>query len=217
MSIIDILLYKTTLTAIIAFTLLSIAIEIVGWKFQLLVQDISFNMWLLERIFIPLARAISLMIFILLCYPLLFGITVAPPLNSLLLEGSHRINVLMNVLFVLPLLFSIIPVLGKMPALLLPIQGIAGSTLVFSWMQAALPSAHAIHFIPDFSILALMFIMAFVSHQFAKWVSTSVAEYVDQRFEITDSNKIIYRIAIVITQLPVILIYTQGLGTQLSG
>jgi len=215
MPIIDILFNKTIIAAILIFTLLSITIEIIGWKLLLYFQDANVNEWMLERIFIPLARAIALMIFILLCYPILFGITQAPSLESLLTSGSHRINLLMNVLFVLPLMFSLVPVFGRIPALLLPIQGIAGSTLVFSWMQAATPHSREIHYIPGLSIVIVILLMALITHRLAKWLSVFISDYINDRYQILDSEKIIYRILIVATQLPVILVYTRGLGAQL--
>jgi len=215
MPIIDILFNKIILTAILIYTPISIAIEIISSKLVLYFQDTAANEWMLERIFIPLARAIGLMIFILLCYPILFGISQAPPLISLITTGSHRIHLLMNILFVLPLLFSLIPFFGKIPALLLPIQGIAGSTLIFSWMQAAMPHPREIHYVPSFSILLTILLMAVVTHTIAKWLSEIVANHINDRFQIVDSEKITYRILIVTTQLPVVLVYTRGLGAQL--
>ena len=106
MSAIEILLNGKIITAIILFTLFSIVVEILARKILNMLDEVSATEWIFEKIFIPLSRAIGLMIFILLSYPVLFGVTDAPPLSELLSAGSHRISTLMNILFVLPLAFS---------------------------------------------------------------------------------------------------------------
>lgn len=179
-----------------------------------MLEDVSATEWMFEKIFIPLFRALGLMLFILLAYPVLFGIADAPPITELLTSGSDRINTLINILFVLPLLFSMIPVFGGMPSLLLPVQGIAGSTLVFSWMQAALHLDN-IHYVPNVMVIAFIILLAIVSHTFARWTALHLSDRVNRFFHIDDGQKIVYRIVVMAAQLPVILIYTAGLGSQL--
>jgi hypothetical protein len=214
MSALEILLNGKVVTAILAFTLFSIIVEIISRKILNALEDVSATEWMFEKIFIPLFRALGLMFFILLSYPVLFGIADAPPITDLLTSGSYRINTLINILFVLPLLFSMIPVFGGMPSLLLPVQGIAGSTLVFSWMQAALHLDN-IHYIPNGMVIAFIILLAIVSHTFARWTALHLTDRVNRFFHIDDGQKIVYRIVMMAAQLPVILIYTTGLGSQL--
>jgi len=214
MSTIEILLSGKIILAIFIIILLAILIEVISKKILDILSDVSITEWMFEKIFIPLFRALELMIFILLAYPVLFGINEAPPLSQLLSTGSHRIHTLVNILFVLPLLFSLIPIFGRMPSLLLPVQGIAGSTLVFSWMQAAL-HVQNIRYMPGFIVIAAIILLAILSHTVAKWAGLYLSERVNQAFHIDDGQKVIYRIVVVIAQLPVILIYTTGLGSQL--
>jgi hypothetical protein len=215
MSTIDILISAKLITATLAFTLFSIAVELLGRKVLNILDDVSFTEWIFENIFIPLSRAIGLMIFILLSYPILFGITDAPPLSTLLSAGSHRISTLMNILFLLPLVFSLIPVLGSIPALVLPVQAIAGSSLVFSWMQAALDLSD-IHYMPSFVVILLIVLLAVITHEFAKWLALHIADRTNRFFNIKDGQIIVYRITVVVAQLPVIFLYTTGLGGQLQ-
>ncbi|MCI0505372.1 MAG: hypothetical protein L0Z73_04615 [Gammaproteobacteria bacterium] len=214
MSALEILLNGNVITAILAFTLFSIIVEIISRKILNVLEDVSATEWMFEKIFIPLFRALGLMLFILLAYPVLFGIADAPPITELLTSGSDRINTLINILFVLPLLFSMIPVFGGMPSLLLPVQGIAGSTLVFSWMQAALHLDN-IHYVPNVMVIAFIILLAIVSHTFARWTALHLSDRVNRFFHIDDGQKIVYRIVVMAAQLPVILIYTAGLGSQL--
>lgn len=214
MSTIEILLSGKIIGAIFTIILLAILIEFISKKILDTLSDVSISEWMFEKIFIPLFRALELMIFILMAYPVLFGINDAPPLTQLLSAGSHRINTLVNVLFVLPLLLSLIPLFGRMPSLLLPVQGIAGSTLVFSWMQAAL-HVENIRYMPDLIVIVAIILLAILSHTIAKWTGLQLSERVNHAFHIDDGQKVIYRIVVVIAQLPVILIYTTGLGSQL--
>jgi len=214
MSIIEILLSGKIIRAILIFTLLVILVELISIKILDILSDVSITEWMFEKIFIPLFRALELMIFILLAYPVLFGINEAPALLQLLSTGSHRINTLVNILFVLPLLFSLIPIFGRMPSLLLPVQGIAGSTLVFSWMQAAL-HAQNIHYMPGIFVITALILLAFLSHSIAVWTGLHLSDRMNHALQIDDGQKVVYRIIVVIAQLPVILIYTTGLGSQL--
>ena len=214
MSTIEILLNTKIIGAFLVIILLAIVVEIISRKILDILDDVSVSEWLFEKIFIPLFRALELMTFILLAYPVLFGLNEAPPISQLLSEGSHRINTLLNILFVLPLLLSLLPIFGRMPSLLLPVQGIAGSTLIFSWMQAAL-QRNNIHYVPNIMVIVVIILLAIVSHAIAKWVALQLSNAVNRFFQIDDGQKIVYRIVVVVAQLPVILIYTTGLGRQL--
>ena len=93
-------------------------------------------------------------------------------------------------------------------------QGIAGASLVFSWMQGAL-SVGEIQYMPDGITFLVIILLAIVTHTAAKWVSLYLSEGINHRFNIDDGQKIAYRIIVVAAQMPVILTYTQGLGAQL--
>jgi len=215
MSVIDILFSREILFAIFFFVIISIATEFLGQRILDFFSEVAVTEYIFEKFMIPLARAVGSMIFILLCYPVLFGLADAPALTQLMSTGSMRTSTLMNVLFIVPLLFSLIPVVGSIPALLLPVQAIAGASLVFSWMQGAL-KINEIHYIPEYPTILVIIFLAIVSHTIARWLSLQVSEYINHKFSIDDGQKIAYRIIIVAAQMPVILIYTQGLGTQLS-
>ena len=214
MSVLDIMLSGKIIVGILVFVLICIATEIVRHRVLRVIEHVPVSEYLFDKFLIPLARAVGLMVFILLCYPVLFGLTDAPPLSQLLSTGSLRTSTLMNVLFIAPLLFSLIPVIGSIPALILPVQGIAGSSLVFSWMQGAL-KIEEIAFLPDGVTVLLIILLAILTHSAARWLSLHLSEMINQRFNINDGQKLAYRIVVVAAQMPVILVYTQGLGSQL--
>lgn len=214
MSVIDILLNANVIFSIFVFVLICLATEIIGQRLLTALEHAVVSEFIFEKFLIPLARAAGLMVFILLCYPVLFGLTEAPALTQLLSTGSLRSSTLMNVMFIVPLLFSLIPVVGSIPALILPMQAIAGSSLVFSWMQGAL-NIERIHYLPDSLTLLLIILLAILTHTAARWLSLQLSEKINQTFKLNDGQKIAYRIVVVAAQMPVILIYTQGLGAQL--
>ena len=214
MSIIDILLNAKVIIATLVFVLICIATEFLGQRILNIFEQVTVSEFIFEKFLIPLARALGLMVFILLCYPVLFGLTEAPPLSQLLSTGSLRSNTLMNVMFIVPLLFSLIPIVGSIPALILPVQGIAGSSLAFSWMQGAL-KVEQIQYLPDGATILFIILLAIVTHTVARWISLHISENINRKFNLDDGHKIAYRIVVVAAQMPVIIIYTQGLGSQL--
>lgn len=214
MSVIDILFSATVISAITVFVIICTATEFIGQKVLNIFEDVPVSEFIFDKFLIPLARAVGLMIFILLCYPVLFGINDAPPLSELFFEGSMRTSTLMNVMFIVPLLFSLIPVIGSLPALILPVQGIAGCSLVFSWMQGAMKVEH-IQYVPSGVTILVIILFAILTHTAARWLALRLSDNINRVFQIDDGQKITYRIVIVAAQMPVILIYTQGLGAQL--
>lgn len=215
MTIAEILLSKHVLGAIFIFTVISIVVEMNGNRLLARVSDVTPTHWIFERTLVPFARAGALMIFMLIAYPLLFGIAQAPPIVDLLLAGPNRISTLINILFIIPLFFPVIPVAGQIPALLLPIQGIAGSTLIFTWMQAAL-DVDDIQYLPSLSVFVIIIIYAIVAHYLAVKLAEPISEKINTQINTADAEKIVYRILIVVAQLPTILFYTIGLGNQVS-
>jgi hypothetical protein len=81
---------------------------------------------------IPAARTVALVSFILIAYPVLFGMASALPVSALLTAGDMRFTHLVNLVFFLSLLLPLFPLFNHWPAVVLPLQGIAASTLLFN-------------------------------------------------------------------------------------
>ena len=84
-----------------------------------------------DRIGTPLLRTFLIIAFILLVYPLNFGMETAPKINVLLNVDKIRIDYLINIIFLLTFLFPLIPVIGKWDELIIPLQGIIASMILF--------------------------------------------------------------------------------------
>lgn len=215
MPIVEIVFSPRLLIATAIYISLILLVEIgAGWLLHK-VNGIVVTEWILEHIILPLSRAAALMLFLIIAYPLIFGITAAPPLSTVLNSDSLHLSTLINVLFLVSLLLPIIPVVGNMPAFLLPLQGAAGAALLFSWL-GDIANYQNIDYLPSVGGLTVMLSTAYGLHLAAKFLSLRFSTSLEQLYNRNDTQVLIYRILIVIFQIPVILIYATQLGAQIA-
>ena len=120
--------------------------------------------WMYSHIGLPFARVILVLIFILSAYPALYGVDLIPSLGNVLLEHSERIHSLINWLFVSSLVIPFIPMVGIIPALVIPIQAILATAMLFNW---AAPIS-TISLVPSIWVFLLFLVLSIVTHKFAK-------------------------------------------------
>lgn len=214
MTLLDTLIHPNLLAALGLFVVLSMLVEVVGFRLLEAAAEVAVSHWLFEHVMIPLGRAMTLVLFILVAYPALFGLAFAPPLGELLAADHLRLTTLLNIVFLLTLLLPLLPGIGRLPELVLPLQGIAGATLTFRWLAASLP-ARDIHYWPGINTVLGLLLLALVTHWLAKGLSHQLAQRLDQAFQIEGSDRLIYRSVVMMMQMPVILLYTLSLGRQL--
>ena len=111
------------------------------------------NDWLADHLYLPALRIPALIGFVLGAYPGLYGIETGPPLTALL--DFDWFGRALNALFVLPLLLSLLPVAGRFAALVLPLQGMALTALLFTPLAAALGGASPSYWPDERAWLAL--------------------------------------------------------------
>ncbi len=214
MTLIESLAHSKMLLALSLFAIVSIFIELLGYKLLATVAEVDATHWTMKHTVVPAARALALVIFIITAYPVLFGVESALPISDLLAKEKMRLTHLVNVVFFLSLLLPMIPIFSRWPALVLPIQGIAASTMVFHWWAATQPTAD-IHYWPGWSSIGSLFILAFLTHEIAKWLSHHLEKKLDAAFHHQGTGLLIYRTVVMVSQVPVILLYTLSLGKQL--
>jgi len=173
MTTLEALTSPALLLALAAYTVVSLLVEWLGRRLLVAVGEVESTHWLFERLLIPSARALALVVFILLAYPTLFGLTEAPSLGSLLNAERSRITHLVNLTFALSLLLPVLPVVGRLPALVLPIQGMAAASLLFHWWAASLPP---------------------------RWLAATIATALRQHYEMAGMEALVYRNIILILQ-----------------
>lgn len=175
--------------------------------------------WGVERFALPLSRALGVMTFLLLAYPDIFGLNAAsvPDLWWVLNAEARRPNHLLNVLFFSSLFVSLLPVLGRLPALVLPIQGIAGAILLFHWLNAApdLGRPVSIYHWPGVTVTIVLMGVALGTH----WMATRAVRVME---DLADSSAqrprlisfLIGEWTLAVSSLIPVLIYTRFLGRQ---
>jgi len=213
MTLLESLFHSEMLLALSLFAVVSVLVEIGGYKLLLAVSDIGPTSWIMSHIIIPAARTLALVAFILVAYPVLFGINTEVSISDLLATGKMRFTHLVNVVFFLSLLLPVLPIFSRWPALVLPLQGIAAATMLFRWWASTQPAID-IQFWPGWSAIGAMCVLAFITHEIAKQLSHQLEKWLDTRLEIEGTGTSIYRTVVMIMQVPVILMYSLSLGEQ---
>ena len=214
MTLIESLIHGKMLLALGLFAVVSVLVEVIGYKLLATVAEVDATHWTMKHTVVPAARALALVIFIIMAYPVLFGVEFALPISELLAMEKMRLINLVNVIFLLSLLLPMIPIFSRWPALVLPIQGIAASTMVFRWWAATQPATD-IHYWPGWATIGGLFTLAFFTHEIAKWLSHHLEKQLDAALHRQGTGLLIYRTVVMIMQVPVILVYTLSLGKQL--
>jgi uncharacterized membrane protein len=215
MTLLDALLSPDVLLALITLIIMSIAGELVAIRLLNAVSDVPASEWIFEHFVLPAGRAFMLVVFILIAYPALFGLPNAPDIDLLLQGGPHRMTTLMNVIVILPvLLLPLIPVIGGMHAMVLPLQGIAASALLFHWLAQSYHKPE-LGYWPGFPIVGLVIVLAILSHATARWIAGLIAEQIERDLNVSQANEVVYNIVVSAFQIPVILVYTLALGRKL--
>jgi hypothetical protein len=162
--------------------------------------------WWIEQCLLPLCRVFALMLLIAIGYPAIFGLHAAPSLRALLLAEPGRFGQWVNVLFIVGLLLPALPLLRRLPGLSLPLQGLAGVAVVFSWLQSALGIEATL--LPSRAEIIWLAILAALASAAAKLVSLSVDEPL-WRQDLRD-------LLLLWFQAPLLIVYARMLGHQLA-
>jgi len=212
MSVIQIILSGRVLMAALTYAATSVS----GiWIFDRVDRALDEEVlsWAWKRVGMPLLRAALMLVFILQAYPTLFGLVEAPALGELLTRDPLRVNHLLNLLFIVTLLFPLIPVLGEWDELVLPVQGIAASMLLFSWLAEA---TGAVHYWPGWESVAIMAGLAMVTHWLAMRLAETAGEELDNVLNVEEAGELLARALVLFLQYPVIVVFCHGLGKQLA-
>ena len=169
--------------------------------------------WMHSHIGMPFARVILVLIFILSAYPALYGVEFLPSLGNVLFEHSGRLHSLINWLFISSLVIPFIPMVGIIPALVIPIQSILATAMLFNW---AAPDISAITLIPTLWVILLFIALSIVTHKIAKIFAKSVGRSLKHKFNQQDITHLIYESSLLASQVPAILVYGFYLGAQLK-
>ncbi len=162
------------------------------------------QVWI-ESFLLPLCRVFALMLLILLAYPGLFGRPDVPPLGVIVFGVDGRFDHLINVLFLAGLLLPAIPGARKFASVVLPLQGMAGVAMLFSWLAHALNvQARLLPTSAQWLTLATLSVIAML----CAWLLTRAVDDPTRRQDL-------YDLLLLWLQAPVLLVYGRMLGSQL--
>ena len=177
------------------------------------IEESALLEWLYNHVGLPFVRVVLILIFILSAYPALYGVEILPSLTNVLFEHSERIHSLINWLFLTSLIVPFIPMVGVIPALVIPIQSILATAMLFSW---ATRDSQEISLLPDLWVLALFIILSIVTHKIAKIFAAFIGDRFEDRINKQDMTHLVYESSLLVFQAPAILVYGIYLGLQLK-
>ena len=213
MSVWESLFTPTILIAMFVYMIMTIISLPLGFRLHAALEH-TLPQWLWDHIGIPLLRASLMLIFIALAYPTLFGLEEAPSLVMLLSAEEMRINYLLNLIFIITLLFPVIPVVGKWEEVILPLQGIAATALLFSWLCEAL-KLEDVSYWPGINTLVSIILLTFITHHVSNRISLSLGNCLNEKFNVKHSEELLSKGIIIFIQAPIILLFSLALGKQL--
>lgn len=213
MSLIDAIAQPRMLFACLGFGLLNLLLAGFEQRFLSAMAEHSVTGWLAEHVYLPLARVFSILIFIALAYPALFGQREAPGIHALLTGGEHRVGHLVNLAFLTSLLLPLLPLAGRLPALVLPAQGLLAAALLFDWLAQALGVDAQLW--PGWVTAGFIVLWLILGQRLAVWIANWPHDTGIPSTAGRDLERVYYETAILFFQLPAILLYTLGLGEQL--
>lgn len=215
-SLLDILFSQRLLGALLLYGLLVTALEYFTARLHHAVRDVGITAWMVEHVLLPWCRVLALLIFLVLAHPVLFGLYGAPPLPDLLWAHDGRVSTLSNTAFVLSLLLPLAPLLGNLKGLVLPLQAIAMSTLLFHWLTLALGVDGVNYWPGGWTVLTILF-LAPLMQWLAQRVSHWLGGHLNRAHNREGFEGLVYEGLLLFFQVPAVLIYTLALGRQLHG
>jgi hypothetical protein len=214
LSLPEILSSASLALALMAYTVLSGTQAVASARLHDLVGE-GAGAWWWDHLYAPMLRAAILLAFLLIAYPTIYGLSEAPPLLSVLFAGEGRFGQLLGVLFLLSLVLPLVPVAGALPGLMLPIQGVAGTALLFSWLGQAL-GVTQLSYWPGARDGALMVAVSFAAYWLAKGCVAAL-QGIATRWNVADLDELAFEAVLLLFQAPAIVLYSASLGRQLIG
>ncbi len=212
MPLIETLFNAKIITAAAVYGLLSL-VEV--WVSQSVEDSLQHDAldWAWTRILGPLLRVVLIIVFILLAYPALYALENAPSLAQLF-EDDIRFSHLLNGLFLLSLLLPLLPVIGQRAELVLPLQGIFACAMVFNWIAQTRGYPPVDYWPGSLTVFAIAGI-ALSTHWLAAAAAEHFGRHINLAFDVTGGEKAAFQAAVLLFQIPAIVLYGLSLGQQL--
>ncbi len=204
----DILFSFSFIWIALVIAVLSLALSYFCFFLQHHFQAVILAEWLSEHVYCPLLRVFLIMVMAFLLYPLMMPDSDYEQLAGLFLEHKFLVNML-NILFLASLLFSFLPLLSH-PAIGLPLLSCIATGIFFKH-QYALPHGLEFHAIPSPLIAVKIIALMLLSYWITGWMNRRIAQWLDLKLMLSDSENLVADINYLIFQMPIVLAYGQGL------
>ena len=214
MNYFDVLFNPTLVMATLVYTVMAISFEIIYQRFLHKISTVSGTHWIAKHIGMPFFHIILLIAFIYMSYPILYGLEsqnlngerILPSLTQLLNSRSGQTMKMVNALFIISVLLPLIPMFNRFLALILPLQAIAGSAILYGWLCQLTGAEFSI--LPDYKTIALIVLFSFIANLAAKSLASLLGANLNTQYHTHDMEKVIYKSVLLILQVPILLIYT---------
>ena len=203
------------IVAIIIFVLLAILEPTLeSWLHRLLATN-QLLQWCWDQLVAPLLRAGILIMLVYLAYPEIFNLGVAPTIGELIAEQQEHTSSLLSMLCLTGFLTTFIPKLGLKSEIILTIQACLLCGLLFSALTNYLGVTTTTLW-PGIDIFLLIVCVAYFGHRLSQIIAKTHGNRLDSLLRTQGSGLVIASAIKLLTQVPIILLFGQGLGRQLT-
>jgi hypothetical protein len=209
MSYYDVLFHPDIISATFFYMVLAIGFEIIYNHLLIKISHEPGSHWIARQIIGPFVHVLLLIAYIYICYPVIFGLQEAPALSELLDKSHGRTMKLINIVFAVSVILPLLPVIGRFSALILPLQAITASAVIYSWLSEAMSRNYTI--IPGAGTLLLIIILSFITSVVATWLDGYFSPTLNEKYQTEGWGRIIQRSTIMLFQVPILLVYTLNL------
>ncbi|MCU7939003.1 MAG: hypothetical protein KZQ64_15405 [gamma proteobacterium symbiont of Bathyaustriella thionipta] len=218
MDYLEVLLHPTLVMATIIYAIMAISFEIVYQHFLGKIASVSSTHWIAKHIGAPFFHVLLLVAFIYMSYPVLYGLhshhnsgeSILPSLTQLLNASDGQTMKLINTLFIVSVLLPLIPVINRFTSLILPLQAMTGSAVLYGWLANFTDINYSIF--PGFKIVAIIILFSLIAEVAARALASLSAHSLKGPYHQSDTEKVIYKSILLIAQVPVLLIYTLNIA-----
>lgn len=169
------------------------------------------SVWILEHVICPIIRILVLLFVVSLVYPMIDTQSSSLEFWRVLAQQS-QFNDLLNILFFAGLLIAFLPVVSH-PVFALPLQSMLTIALVFSWQHA--DPGHSLQLLPSLATMAKVAIYMALAYFVTRECSIHLSRWLDRRYAIDGSIRLVADAIYLVLQIPVMLIYCSYLRQQL--
>ncbi|MGE0484718.1 MAG: hypothetical protein AB7Q81_11310 [Gammaproteobacteria bacterium] len=163
----------------------------------------------------PLLRAALIAGFVLCAYPALYGLRSAPSLNVLVTAGAVAPATLVNVAFVASLLLPLVPGWRRRGGLVLMVQGLLATALVFTgyahWLGATSVGPW-----PGFVEAVAVLVLGWLDYLVGEHAGRLFGAWLDERFGTAGLDALAPHVTALLAQVPTLVAYGFLLGRQLA-